>query len=65
MNNYVRENNVREICVREYYKVRQKYWSISVRLFGISDLRSVNNCLKITAYDKIGGNESKTAFLDT
>ena len=31
-------------------KVRQKYWSTSVRLFGISDLRSVNNCLKITAY---------------
>ena len=29
-------------------KVRKKYWSISVRFFGISDLRSVNNCLKIT-----------------
>ena len=37
-------------------KVRQNYWSISVLLFGISDLRSVNNCLKITAYDGIGGN---------
>ena len=41
-------------------EVRQKYWSISVRLFGISDLRSVNNinyCLKITAYDGIGANK--------
>ena len=32
---------------------------------GISDLRLVDNCLKMTAlYDVIGGNESKTVVLD-
>ena len=31
---------------------------------GISDLRLVDNCLKMTAYDVICGNESKTAILD-
>ena len=41
-------------------KVRQiKYWSISVRIFGISDLRYVDNSFTMTAYDGIGGNESK------
>ena len=47
-------------------KARQKNWSISVRIFfGISDVRSVDNCLKMTAYDGIGGNHSKAIFLDT
>ena len=35
---------------------------------GISDLRSVDNCLEMTAYDEklvANRNESKTAFLDT
>ena len=31
---------------------------------GISDLRLVDNCLKMTAYDVIGGTESKTVILD-
>ena len=35
------------------------------RFFGISDLRLFKNCLKMTAYDGIGGNESETAFLNT
>ena len=30
---------------------------------GISDLRLVDNCLKMTVYDMIGGNQSKTATL--
>ena len=61
VNNYVRENKVREVYVREY-------WSISqCGFFGISDLRLVDNCIKMTAYDYdvIGGNESKTVILDT
>ena len=32
---------------------------------GISELRLVDNCLRITAYDVTGGNESKTVILDT
>ena len=31
---------------------------------GISDHRLVDNCLKMTAHDVIGGNESKTVILD-
>ena len=31
--------------------------------FGISDLRLADNCLKMTVYDVIGGNESKTVIL--
>ena len=31
---------------------------------GISDRRLVDNCLKLTAHDVIGGNESKTVILD-
>ena len=31
---------------------------------GISDLRLVDNCLKMTAYDVIGCDESKTVILD-
>ena len=46
-------------------KVRQKYWSIQYRFSSISELRSVDNCLKMTAYDDvIGGDESKAAFYD-
>ena len=30
----------------------------------ISDRRLVDNCLKLTAHDVIGGNESKTVILD-
>ena len=32
---------------------------------GISDLRLVDNCLKVTAYNLIGDYESKTVILDT
>ena len=31
----------------------------------ISDLRLVDNCLKMTAYDVTGGNESKTVIVNT
>ena len=31
---------------------------------GISDLRLADNCLKMTAYDVLGCNESKTVILD-
>ena len=31
---------------------------------GISDLRLVDNCLKMAAYDVMGGNKSKTVILD-
>ena len=54
VNNYVRENKVREVNVRE-----------CLDFFGISDFRLVDNCLKMTAYDVICGNESKTVILDT
>ena len=60
MNNYVRENKVRE------YKVRKKLINFSANFSGImSDLRLVNNCLQMTAYDVIAGNKSKTVILDT
>ena len=39
--------------------------NFSADFSGISDLRLVDNCLKMTAYDLIGGNESKTVILDT
>ena len=39
--------------------------NFSVNFSGISDLGLVDNCLKMTAYDVIGGNESKTVILDT
>ena len=39
--------------------------NISADFSGISDLRLVDNCLKMTAlYDVIGGHESKTVILD-
>ena len=34
--------------------------NFSANYSDISDLRLVNNCLKMTAYDVTGGNESKT-----
>ena len=47
-------------------EVRQNIVQFQYRFFGISDLRLFENCLKMTAYDGIGGNESKTAFfIDT
>ena len=46
-------------------KVRNNIAHISADFFGFSDLILVDNCLKMTAYDVIGGNESKTAILDT
>ena len=47
-------------------KVRQKKLiNFSTDFFGISDVRSVDNCLEMTAYDGIGGNHSKATFLDT
>ena len=39
--------------------------NFSADFSGISDLRLVDNCLKMTAYDVTGGNESKTVILDT
>ena len=39
--------------------------NFSANFSGISDLRLVDNCLKMTEYDVIGGNESKTVILDT
>ena len=38
--------------------------NFSADFSGVSDLRLVDNCLKMTAYDVIGGNESKTVILD-
>ena len=50
-------------------KVRKNIGQILVNFSAdfsdISDLRLVNNCLKITAYDITGGNESNTLILDT
>ena len=37
--------------------------NFSEDLSGISDLRLVESCLKMTAYDAIGGNKSKTVIL--
>ena len=43
-----------------------KLVNFSADFSGISDLRLVDNCLKMTAYDVIGGNESKrVTILDT
>ena len=38
--------------------------NFSADFSGISDLRLTDYCLKLTAYDVIGGNESKTVILD-
>ena len=38
--------------------------NFSAEFSGISDRRLVDNCLKLTAHDVIGGNESKTVILD-
>ena len=38
-------------------KVREKLVNFSKDFSGISDLRLVDNCLKMTAYDVIGCNE--------
>ena len=38
--------------------------NFSADFSGISDRRLVDNCLKLTAYEVIGGNESKTVTLD-
>ena len=65
MNNYVRENKVREVNVREQQSP-EKFRSISVRVFvQLPNLRLANNCLKMTVHNEIGGSESKAAFLDT
>ena len=45
-------------------KVRKILVDFSKDFSGISDLRLVDNCLKMTAYDVIGCNESKTVILD-
>ena len=42
-------------------KVRKNIGQFLYGFFGISDLRSVNDFLKLTAYDGIFGNESKSA----
>ena len=46
-------------------RVRKILVNFSADFSGISDLRLVDNCLKMTAYDVTGGNESKTVILDT
>ena len=50
-------------------KVRKNIGQFQCGFFGItiSDLRLVDNCIKMTAYDYdvIGGNESKTVILDS
>ena len=46
-------------------KSRKILINLSADFSDISDLRLVDNCLKITAYDAIGGYESKTIILDT
>ena len=46
-------------------KVRKILVNFSAIFSGISDLRLVDNCLKMTAYDVTGGNESKTVILYT
>ena len=39
--------------------------NFNVDFSDISDLRLVDNCLKMAANDVTGGNESKTVILDT
>ena len=52
VNNYVRENKVREVNVREYQSP-EKIGKFQCGFFGFSDLRLVDNCLKMTAYGVI------------
>ena len=40
-------------------------FTFSADFSDISDLRLVNNCLKMTTYDVTGSNESKPVILDT
>ena len=49
-----------------YIKSRKILANFSENFSGISDPRLVGNCIKfkITAYDVIGGDESKTVILD-
>ena len=46
MNNYVRENRVREFNVSELLSPPKILFNLSTDFFGISDLRSVDNCIK-------------------
>ena len=69
MNNYIRENNLKSVKLMSVNdKVRKNIALVnfSADFPRISDLRLVDNCLKMTqtAYDVIGGNESKTVILD-
>ena len=51
-----------------YNQVREIIGQFQCGFFGISDLvyiRLVDNCLKMTAHDVIGGNESNTVIIDT
>ena len=62
----VRENKVREVNVREYLiKSGITLVNFSADFSGISDLRSVDNCLKMTSHNGFVDNESKTIILDT
>ena len=45
-------------------KVRKNFGQFQCAFFSISDRRLVDICLKLTAYDVFGGNESKTVILD-
>ena len=46
-------------------KVQKHIGQFHFDFSGICDFRLVDNCLKMTAYDVICGNESKTVILDT
>ena len=46
-------------------KVRKILVNFSADFSGISDFRLVENRPKMTAYDLIGGNESKTEIFDS
>ena len=55
VNNYVRENKVREVNARKILV------NFSADFSDISELRLVKNCLRMTVYDVSGGYESKTS----
>ena len=62
----VKINSVKLISVNN--QVREIIGQFQCGFFGISDLvyiRLVDNCIKMTAHDVIGGNESNTVIFDT
>ena len=53
------KNCVREDEGCEVYDGEKRYWFSSLQVFGLSDLRLVDNCVKMIVHDDIGDNESK------